>query len=513
MCAIAGIIGEKTENISSMMNAQIHRGPDDLNTFIGDGISIGMARLEIIDLVSRGLCLYRYEDFILTYNGEVYNYIQLRTELESLGVKFETNSDTEVVLKSYIEWGFDCFSKFNGMFALGIFDSKKNKIILARDITGEKPLYYYTSGKTFAFASEAKSFVDNFPLSNNQDTAFFNAFQHCLHTTLYKEVNALPPASYMVIDKNSMKYEINKYWNFKQRDINLNTADEELESLLSDSVKLRTQSDVPYGLYFSGGLDSSLISTFHDFDHKYFFDNKLEWKKEFYQNIKKIAWHLDFPVGSLSSFPLWKLAEKASNNVKVVLSGEGADEIFSGYVRYLPVAQEYNIKKAYPSYTSYLFKKYYKFESFLDGFTSLTIREKESFEVVRENMKPYFEMFDDPINAMGYADFNLVMPSLLQMGDRMSSAFSLENRCPFLDKRIIEFGFSLPSEYKIKVLEQKFILRKLAAKRGLVNALDMEKKGLIVVFNKWENKEDWNRSYYFDFLKSNSPSIIKFKNK
>ena len=132
-----------------------------------------------------------------------------------------------------------------------------------------------------------------------------------------------------------------------------------------------------------------------------------------------------FQLVPLSSFPLWKLAEKASNNVKVVISGEGADEIFSGYVRYLPVAQEYNIKKAYPSYTSYLFKKYYKFESFLDGFTSLTIREKESFEVVREYIKPYFEMFDDPINAMGYADFNLVMPSLLQMGDRMSSAFSL----------------------------------------------------------------------------------------
>ena len=139
MCAIAGIIGEKNENISSMMNAQIHRGPDDLNTFIGDGISIGMARLEIIDLVSKGLCLYMFEDFILTYNGEVYNYIQLRTELESLGVKFETNSDTEVVLKSYIE-GFDCFSKFNGMFALGIFDPKEKQNNTCKDITGEKTI-------------------------------------------------------------------------------------------------------------------------------------------------------------------------------------------------------------------------------------------------------------------------------------------------------------------------------------------------------------------------------------
>ena len=143
-------------------------------------------------------------------------------------------------------------------------------------------------------------------------------------------------------------------WKINKRDIKLETADEELEYLLEDSVKLRTRSDVPYGLYFSGGLDSSIISTFHNFDNKYFFDSKLEWKNDFIDKIRDIAWHLDFPVGSLSSFPLWKLAERASKKVKVVLSGEGADEIFGGYVRYLPIAREYEIRENFPSYNSYL---------------------------------------------------------------------------------------------------------------------------------------------------------------
>ena len=308
----------------------------------------------------------------------------------------------------------------------------------------------------------------------------------------------------MVLDTKNLTFKIRKYWSLKQRSINLKTAEEELESLIDKSIKLRTNSDVPYGLYFSGGVDSSLISTFHKFKNKFYFDSKLEWKKDFFKNIKKVAWHLDFPVGSLSSFPLWKLAKNASKKVKVVLSGEGADEIFGGYVRYMPIAQEYDLKKKFPSYRGYLFKKYYKYNNFLDGFAAITSRNINHFEFVREILRPYFKMFDDPINAMGYADFELVMPSLLQMGDRMSSAFSLENRCPFLDKDIIEFGFSLPYDYKIRHLSQKNLLRKIAEKRGLTQSSKMEKKGLIIFYNKWVKKKDWDRSYYFNFLKKNS---------
>mgnify|MGYP001256044975 CR=1 FL=1 len=506
MCAIAGIVGNSINKINKMVNVLEHRGPDEKRIFIDNvsKVSLGMARLSIVDLKSKGLCLYQYDKYILSYNGEIYNFKEIKKELENKGVKFTTKCDTEVFLKSYINWGINCFTKFNGMFAAAIYDIRKKKIILARDIAGEKPLYFYYGKHTFAFASEAKAFYKNFDLSRNKNQKFFNSFQHCLTNTLWKEVSSLPPASYMELNIKNLKFKITRYWNFVKRNIKLNTAEEELESLIEDAVKIRTKTDVPYGLYFSGGVDSSVISTFHKFKHKFYFDSKLEWKREFFKNIRKVAWHLDFPVGSLSSFPLWKLAKIASKKVKVVLSGEGADEIFGGYVRYMPIAHEYELKNKFPSYSRYLFKKYYKFENYLDSFAALTARDEKYFEFVRETLKPYFEMFEDPVNAMGFADFELIMPSLLQMGDRMSSSFSLENRCPFLDKRIIEFGFSLPYNFKINHLSQKNLLRKIAIKKGLSKSSKMEKKGLIIVYNKWTKQNDWNRSNYFNFLKKNS---------
>ena len=502
MCSIAGIINPTNQKIERMLELQNHRGPDDSRVYKGENVHLGMSRLEIIDLKSPGLCLFQSGNLILSYNGEVYNYIELRQELEKKGCKFTTSSDIEVVMRSFEFWGVECFSHFNGMFALAIYDKRQKELVLARDISGEKPLYIYQKNRTFAFASEAKAFSESFDLTEKEDLSFFDAFQHCLMDTHWNEVSAVPPASYLVFDAETLSCEDPKrYWNFKQRDINLNTADEELEELLSSAVNLRTRTDVPYGLYFSGGLDSSLISTFHDFNHQYYFDDEQDWETDFKENLINVAWHLDFPVGSLSAYPLWKLAQKASQEVKVVLSGEGADEIFGGYVRYLPIANEYYLRKQFPSYNNYLFQKYFKYSSFAKGFASLTSRKSELLDIVEAWVSPYFEMFEDPINAMGYADFELVMPSLLQMGDRMASSFSIENRCPFLDKRIIEFGFSLPPKEKINNLEQKYILRKLAKKRKLDSALAMNKKGLTIHYHKWNPSTPWDRTQYFDQLK------------
>ena len=303
------------------------------------------------------------------------------------------------------------------------------------------------------------------------------------------------------IKKNKKK--IVEYWKFKKRKIYLKTVEEELEDLLSKSINLRLRSDVKYGLYYSKGIDSSLISTFHDFKYKFYFDDNKSWKSDFFKNIRKIVYHLDFPVGSLSSYPLWKLAERAKKKVKVVISGEGADEIFGGYVRYLPIAREWELRNIMPSY-NYLFGKFYR--SYLEGFSRITMR-NENYNYLKKIFEPYFREFDDPINAMGYADFKIVMPSLLQMGDRMSSAFGLENRCPFLDKNLIEFGFSLPPSFKINGLKQKILLRKILYKRGLSEPLNIEKKGLSIKFNNWFGKKDWNRSYYFDLSNKKWNSI------
>ena len=504
MCSIAGIVGNGGD-IKKMIKIQNHRAPDDSAFYVDKLIKIAMGRLKIIDLKSDGLCLYQEDGLVLSYNGEIYNYLELKKDLINLGVKFKTTSDTEVLLKSYLVWGLKALDKLNGMFAFAIYDKRKKILVMARDIAGEKPLYYYQRGKTFAFASEAKAFFDVLPISINDKNEFFESFEHCHITTLWREVKELPAAHYLIYDiQNNCIKSIKPYWQFKPRTINLKTAHEELEGLIEDAVKIRIRSDVPYALYFSGGIDSSLISTFHNFKYKFYFDSHHDWRKNFFSEINKIIWHLDFPVGSFSSYPLWKLAEMASAKVKVVISGEGADEIFGGYVRYLPVAQEYKLRNRFPSYNSYLFSKYFQFPNFLEAFSALTVRNnnKKSLEVVKNTIAPYFKMFDDPVNAMGFADFKHVFPSLLQMGDRMAGAFGIENRCPFLDKRIIEFGFSLPPEYKINNLEQKTILRTILKKRNMNTPLEQEKKGLTIFFNKWLNQKNiWDRSLYFDFIK------------
>ncbi len=494
MCSIAGLVG--ATGIEKMIRVQAHRAPDESGVFRDGPLELGMGRLKILDFASGGLAPYEEDHFVMVYNGEIYNYIELRKELKKLGWVFRTTGDTEVLLKAWREWGVGMFDRLNGMFAFAIYDKRRKKLTLARDIAGEKPLYMYRKGRVFAFASEAKALHKVLPLTERDDE-YFHAFQHVHQKTLWNNVEVFPPAHVATFDVATREFRVKPYWTFRPREIKLKTAAEELEALLEHAVTIRTRSDAAYGLYYSKGIDSSLIASLYPFKHKFYFDDTQDWKEDFYANIDKIAWHLDFPVGSLSSYPLWKLAERATKKVRVVLSGEGADEIFGGYIRYMPIAREWEMRQRYPSYT-YLFNKFYS--PYLDGFARITARDAEAQALVRETLRPYFEMFEDPVNAMGFADFKIVMPSLLQMGDRMASSHSLENRCPFLDRRVIEFGFSLPSELKIAGLDQKVILRKILAKRGLWVPLRNEKKGLTIKFNTWFGKKDWDRGAYFKLL-------------
>lgn len=424
MCSIAG--AEKLE-ISPMLEMMKHRSPDGMDLFIDGKFGIGMGRLSIIDLESPGLCLYHEDEYYLAFNGEIYNYKELRKEI---GGEFRTESDTEVLLKAYKKWGIGCLDKFNGMFAFAIYDGKT--VFLARDIAGEKPLYYSTT-KPFRFASEAKVL----------DYA-------CLE---------LPPAHYLIYDFKEIK--IKKWWNFEPKEIDIENAEETLEQLLEDSIRLRTQSDVPYALYYSGGVDSSLISTFHDFKYKFTYVDK-DYQNEFKEIFPKILWHLDYPVSSFSPFGLWKLAEQASKKVKVVLSGEGADELFGGYVRYLKPHFNWLAQNEFPSY-------------------------KSMFEPAKN------------VSVSGWQEFNGNMRELLRMGDRMSSAWGLENRCPFLDRRIIEFAFSLRHTEKIRGLEMKSILRRILLKRNPAYRQE-EKKGLYCNVNKWiGSSESFTKDDYIKY--------------
>jgi asparagine synthase (glutamine-hydrolysing) len=418
MCSIAGATNE--ERVGSMLLTMQHRAPDGYGWLGDKKFTIGMGRLAIIDLISDGLCPYREDEYILAFNGEIYNYKEIRRELQDLGWIFRTESDQEVLLKSYRQWGAKCLDKFNGMWAFAIYDGKT--IFLARDLAGEKPLYY--SNKPFAFASEAKA--------------------------LKWKCEEFPPASYGIYDFKTLK--IQKWWEFKPRPIDPRTALEELDFLIEDSMRLRLRSDVPMGLYYSNGIDSSLLATYADFEHKYTYVDG-DYKDEFLKTIPKIVWHLDYPSTSFSPFGQWKLAELASKDVRVVVTGEGADELFGGYVRYIPTALAYEGRKRFPSYQAMFASKY------------------------------------KDVNEQGWEEFQGNLRLLLRQNDRMASAFGLENRTPFLDRRIIEFAFSLPPEMKIRGFETKTLLRRLLERRNPFYR-HIEKAGLYCSIPEWLGEKD-----------------------
>lgn len=417
MCSIAG----GKEGVLEMLEVMKHRSPDGIRVVEHEGYQMGMGRLAIIDPYL-SLTLFPFEDdeLILTFNGEIYNHLELRDVLMALGHNFTTLCDTEVLFRAYKEWGEGCLNRLNGMFAFAVYHKNTRSLFFARDIAGEKPFYYIYNHlhKYFEFASEAKA--------------------------LLVECEELPPAHCGIWDETGVT--IWKWWSFEPKIIDISEEEAlfRLELLLQDSIKLRTRSDVPYGLYLSGGVDSTLISTFHDFEYNFTYEDG-DFKKEFLEVFPKIAYHLDYPLDSFSAFGLWKLAEEAkSKGVKVVLSGEGADELFGGYVRYVPNALNYEAQQKFPSY-------------------------KEMF--------PYK-------GDLGWEDFNGKMRGLLRMGDRMASAHGVENRCPFLDRRIIEFAFSLPPELKACGFETKKILKTLLAKRK-PEYKDREKHGLYCSVNEW----------------------------
>lgn len=414
MCGIAGARTE--EEVRKKLIKIAHRGPDDNGMLSLKGFVLGMVRLKIVDLESDGLCPYQEDNFACVFNGEIYNHNELRLELQTKGWVFRTRSDTEVLVKAYRQWGKQAIDRFNGMFAFAISDG--NTILLARDIAGEKPLYY--KEKSFEFASEAKA--------------------------LGFDCQELSPASYLIYDiKAERIIESKEYWVPRLRVIAPKTAVDELESLLNTSVLLRTRTDVPCGLYRSNGIDSTLLSTFHDFEHQFTYTDGD--KDEFIRIFPKILYHLDYPITSFSPYCLWKLAEMASKKVKVVISGEGADELFGGYVRYILPHFNHEARKQFPSYQS---------------------------------------MFSpaESVGIAGWKEFRGNMRELLRQGDRMAAAFGMENRCPFLDKDVIEFAFSLPDNLKIQGTETKILLRRLLEKR-LPSYTHIEKHGLTAPVNEW----------------------------
>ncbi len=521
MCGIAGIFnlnGEIVEEkkIKDMTDILVHRGPDGEGYYIKDNIGLGHRRLAIIDLSDEAKQPMCNEDgkIWIVYNGEVYNYIELMEELKKKGHKFKSKSDTEVIIHSYEEYGLGCLEKFIGMFAFAIWDSKKNILFCARDRFGIKPFYYFFNGNRFIFASEIKAifesgYVKKIPNEEIICDYLIYALKNHKEDTFFSGIKTIKPAHFIVVEKNKIIKE--KYWDInpenkiKEKDENL--IREEFLKHFKNSIEIHLRSDVPVGTCLSGGLDSSAIvcmvdklnknpdmfsfsAVYGDFkyDEKKYIDIVIKNTKlkgfftypkseELKEEIDKIIYHQEEPFSSTSIFAQWKVMSLAKEKgLKVLLDGQGADEILAGYHYYyfpffLDLIKDLKIKKFLKELKYYLnfhnysiistiFKIFYyalpenidRRIYYLARKNGFNFKYSKENKIERGNFK---SIFDNDL----YINLIIKLPALLHYEDRNSMAHSIEARVPFLDHRLVEFLFSLPSEYKINNGFTKAILR------------------------------------------------------
>ncbi len=514
MCGIAGIWGDG--KIQPMIDILTHRGPDEEGKFEKGKVKLGIRRLKVIDLVTGSQPIFNEDkSIVVVFNGEIFNYRELKEDLIKLGHQFSTKSDTEVIVHSYEQWGEKCLSRFNGQFAFCIYDG--NKLFMARDRMGEKPLYYYLKDGRLIFASEIKAILTQLKTEPEIDESFWVFDSPIMGKTIFKDIHEVPQATYLVYDGKKLKRK--NYWKIPNEPVfeSEKILIETLRDLLEDAVKIRMHADVPVGLFLSGGLDSAAMACLANpdivftcrfnlgdkFDEFHFSKIVAEHigarqivvsptADDMRKRLSNIIWHLDQPISTASSLSEFILAEEARKSVKVILGGQGADELFGGYVRYVLMSIEENLSKQpelenYHSLAKFFWSKQI-FENPAKRYYHLIHRATPVLD------KPYIkmvqELFDyqknSLINAMGYSDIYLSLPSLITMNDRASAASGLENRCPFLDHRLVEFAFRLPNGLKIRELKTKYLLRK--AMRGIVPdpILDRkDKKGLVVPFQQW----------------------------
>ena len=519
MCGICGIINFNNSSVDefsirAMMKKMKHRGPDDEGVFIERNIGLGFVRLSIIDLSIAGHQPMFDEtgQYLIIHNGEVYNYIEIREELKKKGYNFKSNTDTEVVLNSYIEWGEDCLNKFNGMWAFAIYDKIKREVFATRDRFGVKPFYYFQDDNKFIFASEIPALLEiESKLRKQNETAIYNylVFNRTDYdeTTFFNEVIKLKHGHYIKIKKNQIF--IRRWYNLKKNLNYNNVSNPEYKNLLSDSVELRLRSDVPVGVSFSGGLDSSsilslllnsdkksCIKTFSavygsgvtgdesNFINEYAKYNKLKMnfitpdENLLLHNLDNFISAQSEPVPSTSQMTQYFVMKLASENVVVILDGQGADEQLAGYHYFFGYYLKELLKNIHLAQFSVELYYLLKIHGFQEGFLSfiyfllpnrlqrIAKNRSQSFlsrEYVKKHLSEHF-VYDNLYNVDSLKKglinhFEYKLEHLLKWGDRNSMWFSLESRNPFLDYRLVEHTLSLPNRKIINKGTTKYILR------------------------------------------------------
>lgn len=572
MCGICGIIrkGDNKDIIKKMNDRIMHRGPDGEGYYIDGDVAFGHRRLSIIDLSTGDQPIYNEDNSVVTvYNGEIYNYLELRSELESLGHEFKTKSDTEVLVHGYEEWHTDLPKHLRGMFAFAIHDKKRNEIFLARDNFGIKPLYYAKMNDSFMFASEIKSFLDvpDFKKEFNEDIleTYLEFSFVPTNETFFKGVYRLDAGCSLLYKDEDIK--INKYFklDFKEDKMSFSDAVKNISDVMEDSVKRHLIADVEVGSFLSSGIDSSYIVSLAKPDKTYTVgyenkkydeinyakdladklgiknESKIIKKDEYLDAIPKIMYHLDEPTSDPAAISLYFVAKLASRDLKVVLSGEGADEFFGGYNYYreevdykfynkIPYGIRHAIGKVaglFPEVRgfNFLVRRGEKLENSYIG-VNRNFSEKMARKVLRKNYelkaidvtKNVYNEFKDysNIDKMQAIDINFwLMKDILLKADRMTMASSIEGRVPFIDKEVFSVASKLPFDYKVTKENTKVALREAARKVIPTDAYKKKKLGFPVPIREWikdgEFKEDIEKTINSDV--ANKYFNVKFLNK
>ncbi len=576
MCGIAGrfnLNGHPVDfsHLNPMISHLKHRGPDGSGHYVKGAIGLAQTRLAVIDVPGGAQPMFNEDkSIVVVFNGEIYNFQSIRSKLEKHH-HFSTKSDTEVILHLYEDEGIDCFKQFRGMFAIALWDQRKKKLILARDRLGQKPLFYYLSSDCLIFSSEIRALLATglqSKLNLNALNLYFKNQFISGPETIYQSIQSFPPAHVMTIDQKGSRMKA--YWSpsvsidkgMRERDYA-----EALRTTLSEAVKLRLKSDVPLGAFLSGGFDSSLIvglmkeagvsqvNSFSigfkekTFDETHFAKEASDFfqcehqsgqlKENIAERLPHIVKHFDQPFGDSSSIALFQLSEMTRKSVTVALSGDGCDELFAGYRRYvgrrllkyywgIPKAVRLNMIERmigfFPEGTSYYrssfikqFKLFAELSNRLEAnpldllpstFTQRELDRLYSPHVVEELAKSKKEAGKfwpdsfsnlDEVSQMMWFDLHSYLPDdILVKVDRMSMAHGLEVRTPFLDQEVVDLALKMPIDFKLKSLQTKYILKKTFSSVVPERILNRKKHGFMLPLGLWFKKE--LKPFIEDFL-------------
>ena len=548
MCGIAGYISEKkpTKKIIKAMTDRIaHRGPDGEGFYLDDNIALGHRRLAILDLTTGDQPIYNEEkDVVVVLNGEIYNYQELREELKKKKHKFVTKTDTEVLVHGYEEWGHNLTKKLRGMYAFAIWNKKEQELYMARDGWGIKPLYYYQNGKTLMFASEIKAFLDHPDFIKEFNDEILSAYL-CFNSvpteeTFFKGVKRVEPGHQLIYKDNNLEIERFFKLEFDEQNTNLEKSAEEINEAMTDSVKRHFHADVEVGSLLSSGVDSSYIvsigkpnKTFtvgYD-DPKY---NEINYAKdladklgvqniskkitqeEYIKNFPKLMYHMDEPLADPSIIALHSISELASHHVKVITSGEGADELFGGYNTYQEeVNQSWYMKIPFPLRRlasmiagifpevrgfNFIYRRGKHLKDYNIGLGRV-FRDEEAMKIVKPKnqihtkdiVKPFYEEYKNNSTMVQrqVIDFYFwLVRDFLHAVDRSGSMFGIEARTPFLDEKVYNIARKLPVSSKINKETTKIALRKAAEKVIPNESYKKKKLGFPVPLREWIREDN-----------------------